>query len=516
MEIKLYQSNESDLLKRIFEVLDLKEEYRQQLLHPRYTLSENHASCLQAVKERIIQAKKNGEKVFVAGDYDADGVMATTIMKDLLDQLGIENGYYIPDRFKEGYGLNAKIVQMAYDKGYRLIITVDNGVKAFEAIDLAKSLGMDVIVSDHHLYDQELNGVIVVHPDLMEAPFHKMCGAGMALEIAKLFIEDPRHVVFAMIATIGDIMPLWDENRTIVLLGLKLLNQYRFLNICKLIDKKLPYDEVDMAFQLIPKINTIGRLEDESNPNMLVKYFLSKRLEEIDLVKNQINDKNKLRKELSKEMVDRCNALIQEEGFILLESEDFHEGMCGLAAGSIVRSHLRPCVILSKQDNLYKGSGRGIAGFDIHQYLSQYSDLFETFGGHKMAVGLSIYQSQLNQLKEHLKQDQIKIKEEAQWVIPVSVEEISLEVVSKIHQFKPYGEGFRLPLLYMDDFNVSKFQLIKGKYPKWTIEHHQKLEAISFQSDKKIIENPQFMIFEPTINTFNGQQSVSLLVKSVG
>lgn len=183
-------------------------------------LSVSKADCVLKACARLIEAKNNHEKVFVGGDYDADGICSTAIMKRTLDVFGIENGYYIPDRFKEGYGLNAKTVELAYQKGYSVILTVDNGVKAHDALQKAKQLGMFVIVTDHHEIEEEVEADIVVHPDYMESEFSYLSGAGVALEISRNLIgtgsEFDELVALCSVALIGDVMPEWKETRKLI------------------------------------------------------------------------------------------------------------------------------------------------------------------------------------------------------------------------------------------------------------------------------------------------------------
>ena len=209
----------SELVAKTFVYNGLNDRQIRQVLDDRSEYHENDDINLKKAVDRILEAKAKKQKVFVAGDYDCDGICATAIMKNTLDILKIENGYYIPDRFKDGYGLNCNIVSMVADKGYDLIITVDNGIKAYEALELASKLNIDVIVSDHHIIEKELDN-IVVHPQLMSDDFKGLCGAGVALQMSlKLIGENDLHDCLAMIATIGDVMELFNENRIIVKRG---------------------------------------------------------------------------------------------------------------------------------------------------------------------------------------------------------------------------------------------------------------------------------------------------------
>ena len=196
----------SSLVAKVLTKANLNDSQIQELLTHCDTLTKSNAKCVKEACKRILQAKDNHEKVFIGGDYDTDGICSTAIMKDVLDKLQIENGYYIPDRFKEGYGLSSHTVELAHAKGYSLIITVDNGVKAFDAIQKAKELGIDIIVTDHHQIDEEVPADIVVHPLYMEERFKYLSGAGVALELAlNLIGENETHIALAAIALIGDV-----------------------------------------------------------------------------------------------------------------------------------------------------------------------------------------------------------------------------------------------------------------------------------------------------------------------
>ena len=191
------------------------------------------------------------------------------------DKLQIENGYYIPDRFKEGYGLSSHTVELAHAKGYSLIITVDNGVKAFDAIQKAKELGIDIIVTDHHQIDEEVPADIVVHPLYMEERFKYLSGAGVALELAlNLIGENETHIALAAIALIGDVMPYWLETRIIIQKGIKLIQKGVLPSVSSLLRKDIEIDETAVAFQVVPKLNSIARMKDNSNVNTLVPFLL--------------------------------------------------------------------------------------------------------------------------------------------------------------------------------------------------------------------------------------------------
>lgn len=482
-------------------------------------LSFSNDKCVLDAVNRIKQAKENNEKVFIAGDYDADGICATSIMKDALDIYGVETGYYIPDRFVEGYGLNVDRVIQAHKKGYSLIITVDNGVKAFEAIVKAKSLGMDVIVSDHHTIDGEVIGDIIVHPDYMDDQFNSLCGAGVVLEISRVLIgENDYHTALACIATIGDMMPLWNENRNIVKHGLRIINEHKYKEFDMLLDNIDEVSEMDISFKLVPKLNAIGRLQEEgdpnSDPNNIVRhYFLSKNIANKIFMKENIININKKRQDKSKKMFNDAIKMVDDNSFIIIKDKDFNEGIVGLVAGKLSNLYNKPTIVFSEKEGLLKGSGRSIKGFDLHEFLNTVYKDYLSFGGHSQAVGLSIdindYDNFCNIVYEKYKDLTVKDVKDIAYLINES--DVSVDSVRELSYLYPFGQGFKLPDYALVDMKVNKFSLVKGIYPKYICDN---FEAISFNSEK-IIENPRVLIGNLSINKFRNVSKVSLNIKDI-
>lgn len=478
----------------------------KQILYPKDEYSMNDSSMLLKACDRIKKAQLNKEKVFIAGDYDADGICATTIMKNSLDQMQITNGYYIPDRFKDGYGLSPKIVKLAKEKGYSLIITVDNGIKAYEALACAKDLGIEVIVTDHHIYDQPIDN-IVVHPDLMSEEFKGLCGAGVALQIArKLIGENDINDVLAMVATIGDVMELFNENRTIVIKGLNKLDCC--LPIKVLLPSKKMITAQDIAFNVVPKLNCVARLDDNSNANVLVKYLLCKDVKAINNVAKQIESLNNKRKNISQKMAIEAMDKIKDEPFIIIEDDNFSEGMLGLVAGKIAKECNKPCLVLTAIDDIYKGSGRSIKGFDMHTFFKDFE--LASFGGHAQAVGLSIKKDEFVKFKQMVdeKMKSVKITDTLEEVISLSSNQINLANLKAFLKLEPFGQGFKKPLFYIDDHKIINVNLLKDKYLKLNFE--QGFEAICFNSKLKNINDPSYMVGNLEINEFRSIQSCCL------
>ncbi|NLC96451.1 MAG: hypothetical protein GX675_02645 [Erysipelotrichaceae bacterium] len=480
-------------------------------------LSFCNDKCVIDAVDRISQAKANKEKIFIAGDYDADGICATTIIKDSLDKYGVESGYYIPNRFTEGYGLNSERVNQAYQKGYSLIITVDNGVKANDAINKAKSLGMDVIVSDHHQIEENVNADILVHPDYMDDRFEGLCGAGVALQISrKLIGNDEFHTTLACIATIGDMMSLFKENRTIVKHGLKILNTHKYTIFDVLIDSNNKViTSSDIAFKLVPKLNAMGRLQELGNPNDIIRYyFLSNDIKEKIIMKDNIININKQRQYLSKKMYEKAITLMENEPFIIIESEDFHEGIVGLVAGKLSNTFNKPTIVFNNNNGILKGSGRSIKGFDLYGFLSEGFNELINFGGHSQAVGLSLDYNDYLKFKNKVlkKYKDISVKDIKDIAYLISENSLFIDDVLELDYLEPYGQGLKMPEFAITDLKVKDFNILKNKYPKYKFNN---FEAISFNENIVAIENPKLIIGSISINDFRGKQVISMNIKDI-
>ena len=454
------------LLARLMTAASLSDDQITELMDPDMHLSDSEAPCINACCERILLAAKNKEKVFIGGDYDADGICSTAIMKKTLDRLGIVNGYYIPDRFREGYGLSEKTVRLAHEKGYSLIITVDNGIKAYEAVSCAKQLGMDVIITDHHRIDGLPEADLIVHPDYMEEQFAYLSGAGVALEISrKLIGPDESLTALAAAAAIGDVMPLWRETRKIVLNGLDSMKRGVPAPLCALLYTPGKADWTSVAFQIVPKLNSVGRMNDLSNVNTVVRYLLLNDRDEISRFASQLEHVNTVRKQLSASMTKEAEKMITGEPFEIIFKDTFHEGICGLAAGKLASSLHKPVLIMAEAEGMIKGSGRSIPGFDMFSFFSGFPEL-QAFGGHEQAVGLTIRKEDLESFTERIlrrfSETVIEDVPDPQRLIPVRSDEITFENISSLEQIPLYPKEMNDILFELKDpVILSRYDTVK-------------------------------------------------------
>lgn len=483
------------------------------------------AMGMREVIDRILSAKKNNEKVLVCGDYDADGICATAILHDALQRCGIDSGFYIPNRLKEGYGLHPHTVEMAKERGYSLLITVDNGVKAFDALQRCRELEINTIVTDHHTIAQAVPCDLLLHSHTMGDAFVHLCGAGIALCIARALVgEIKEHVVLAAVASLGDVMPLWKETRKIVKRGLQYLNEGICLPIQSLRNKKTTkWDESTVAFQIVPKLNATGRLADLVNANNTVRYLLLNERRDILPVAAQIEALNQHRRQLSTKMNEFAQTLIcPDQRFLVLADEAFHEGLIGIIAGRLCEAYHRPTAVFAINGELAKGSIRSIESIDLRPIFADCPIPLLAYGGHKAAAGLTLKQVDLPRLTEYLQTRIIAAAIEAddheREVIPITMADLDWDAVAELERFAPFGEGFAQPLFYIEAFPVkAMLKLSQGKHVKWESLNH--VEALYFNAKDvyaKYDEQKQLSLLgHLATNQFRNEKKVNIFVSDV-
>ena len=479
----------------------------------------SEADCVKQAAERIVKARNNRELVFIGGDYDADGICATAIMKKTLDVLGITNGYYIPDKLKEGYGLRPETVRLAKQKGYSLIITVDNGVKATEAIEAAHELGMEVIVTDHHVIEEEVPGDIVVHPDYMEEAYSTLSGAGVALQISRMLIgNDKESIVLAAVAAIGDVMPLWKQTRSIVYEGLQYLNNGVMKPFRRLVSSSV-IDETTVAFEIVPKLNAISRMDDDSNVNTLVRYLLLKDERQIESYALQLEKVNTNRKNLSRRMTEKAEKLLHEEDFLLVYDQSFSAGVSGLVAGKIASSYHKPTLVFADAQDHLVGSARSVPGFNIYDFFSDFDDLL-AFGGHAMAAGLSIPRERLDdftkEVQQKMKDSGFIYQEEEIPAILCDADDITMDEITGLSLFNPYPKDIVQPIFALRNpvqLDVMKRQRV-SRYR--FANNCGGFDGVLFSyKGVEAKDDPSIIIGKPCLNHFHDRISCQLVIEEM-
>ncbi|MEY8543476.1 single-stranded-DNA-specific exonuclease RecJ [Dubosiella newyorkensis] len=463
----------SNLAQQVLNTLEPDLEKQEKWLEHNELYSCSESAEMLSFREVIEQAKEEGQKIFVAGDYDCDGIMATTIMVDGLRKFGCTVGFYIPDRIKEGYGLNTATIEQAYQKGYTILVTVDNGVKAQDALDLAASYGMTTIVTDHHTIEHEIDCDILIHPNYLEEQFSTLCGAGIAFEcVRSLGTDNSYHLLLAAIASVGDVMPVIKQTRRIIQQGIQLLNEKREMHISPFI-KDSKVNEVTLSFQVVPKINAVGRLCNMANVNNVVRYLLSEDPVEVSKLHKQIEEINDRRKKISDQMCNYAmNMVHPEDKVILIQSPGFHEGIIGLVAGKICATYDKPVIVGAQNVDGYKLSMRSPKGFHCMDFLGDFEE-FSVIGGHEQAAGFSIDLEAFGRFVQYVKTKSAnyswKKQEESSILIDPSM--ICIEDIESLDALRPFGPAFKLPMFKMEHPKIKTYYDFQNhKHRRYTLD----------------------------------------------
>ena len=482
-----------NFIEKLKQALNLTDEQYQEMIIPSSSLEiENPDNFINIdiATKRIFSAIEHNEPIMIYGDYDCDGICSTSILVNTFYKLKYKVGYYIPSRYSDGYGINVDMVNKIAEKGYKVIITVDNGVSQMEALTLAKEKGIDVILTDHH---EILNEVppcyTIVHPFYKKKEILPQCGAYVSFMLSiKLLGEiDDYLLSLASLATISDMMPLVKENRTIVKKGIEAISSNHFVHFYRLSLGEV--DEKELSFSIAPKINAIGRVKEDTSVNKVVKYFTAteaKDISKLALYIDEINEERKCICSLAYNSLQIDNSL---DKVIVVLFEDLKEGLIGLVASRILNNYNKPTIVFTKANNgLLKGSGRSLEGFSLAQSFKELEDIIEVYGGHALAGGLSIKEENFNLFKERinlLAQDKI-IKPKEKKIIPLEKEEFTYENYLELRKLSPFGEGNEEPYFsYTIECSQIKYIGNRKQHAKGTINDN--CSFICFNADKDLI-----------------------------
>jgi single-stranded-DNA-specific exonuclease len=436
--------------------------------------------------ERLAKAIRSGEKILVYGDYDVDGTTATSILYTFLKDFGVDVDYYIPHRFKEGYGINIEGIEYAAERNIRLIVSVDCGITAIEETKIAKDKGIELIICDHHnVGDAIPDAVAVLNPKRRdcEYPFDGLSGAGVAFKLVQgtlgtLGLSDKVAFQFldlVAISTASDIVPLIDENRVLMREGLKRINSDPRVGVKALLDLiQLEVGTIStssIVFSIGPRINAAGRMGDASKA---VKLLISEtpaeakaRAHELEAINIERRDKDNQTMEEAMSMVDREYNLDKISSMVL-HSPDWHLGVIGIVASRLVDTYCRPAIMLSTVDGVIKGSARSIKGFNIYEALQQCEDLLEQFGGHEFAAGLTIRPENLQAFKDRINEiaaedlSRQDFEPELQIDCVLDLSDIDMRFWKLLSQFEPFGPGNLRPTFVSRGVSVVGVPTIVG------------------------------------------------------
>lgn len=360
---------------------------------------------LEAV-ERIEQAIANNENILIYGDYDVDGTSAVALMYSYLSTDYEQIGYYIPDRYKEGYGISQAGIDFAVDNSFSLVIALDCGIKAVDLIAAAKGFGVDFIICDHHTPGENLPDAIVLNPKQSDCayPYDELCGCGVGFKLAQGInqkrggdVDDIYHLLDLVMVAIGaDIVPMTGENRVLAFYGLHLLNnnpRIGFKQLLQLANKSGELSVTDVVFTIAPRINAAGRID---SGNKAVELLLAETFEEVDDISKLINNHNEIRKGLDKEITQEALEIIANDDWLLnakstvVFKEDWHKGVVGIVASRLSESYYRPTIVLTESNGVAVGSARSVKGFNVYEAINKCSEHLTQFGGHFYAAGMTL------------------------------------------------------------------------------------------------------------------------------
>jgi len=448
--------------------------------------SPNQLKDMQKATKRVKKAIDNGEKIVVIGDYDVDGVVSTTIMKLFFDEIDVPLKWIIPNRFRDGYGLSPTLIPQI--EGYDLVITVDNGISAIDAALMCKERDIDLIITDHHLLPPNIPHAYAIVDQKQSScnfPYDDICGAQIAWYLIaslknslKVDIDIKSYLQFVSIAIIADMMPLIHINRAMVVAGMQLLNLSSTPSI-RAFKEYLDKDSFvsdDIGFQISPILNSAGRMDDAS---YAVEFLISKNIYDARVRLQKLVDFNDSRKaieqDITKKAIDKADT---NSSVIVVEGEDWNEGVVGIVAARISRHFEKPAIVLTRgEDGNYKGSGRSFSECDLFEITSNCREYLEKFGGHKAAIGLSLLSENLDNFKREIDKsyknknyDTIDIDPDI--VGELSFRDISFDLVDLIDRYEPYGQENAKPKFVSKDIKIVEVDTMGkgGEHLRFVLE----------------------------------------------
>ena len=491
---------------------------------------------------RINKAINSFEKICIYGDYDADGVTSTSLLYSYLSQCQANVMYYIPDREKEGYGMNINAIDTIKAQDVKLIITVDNGISAVKEIEYANSIGIDTVVTDHHTVPEVLpNAVAVVNPHRKdcESPYEDFAGVGvvfkliMALEDEFLDIEEllQKYSDICTIGTIGDIVPLTGENRVIVKYGLEILSLTERLGLRELMEESAIYGQPmssgKVSFTIVPRINACGRLALSEKSVQLLTSEDTKVAKDIA---KELGENNTQRKQIEREILQNIiadidkNPHIKNDRVIVVSGENYHAGVIGIVASRLREIFGKPVIVITKEGETSKASGRSLKGFSLIEAITYAKDCLLKFGGHPMAVGFSIKTKDIDNFRQ-------KINEYANKKPPVfdtitidcklNPQMLTTHLVKEMSMLEPYGASNATPVIGLYNMTIDNIAPVGGgKHLKLTISRDNKsLTAMRFGYSLetfpyKIGDNVNVAV-NLDLNIYNNIEYLSVIIKEI-
>lgn len=496
---------------------------------------------MEKTVDRIIKAIETKEKTIIYGDYDVDGITSITVLKKFLNERGLQVDYYIPNRLDEGYGLNDEAIKKIAEQGYTLMITVDCGISGIEEVKKATSYGIETIITDHHEQLETLpEAYAIVNPKRKDNtyPFRGLAGVGVVFKVIqaisqKLNLDEKEYLKYldiVCIGTISDIVPLVDENRVIAKLGLMLVKCTKNIGLRELI-KETGYKNVDsfmVSFGIAPRINACGRMGKQEEA---LELFLTDDYEKACTITKNLNQYNLQRQEIEKNIFDQAIEELQKENIdnlnsIVLAGENWHHGVIGIVASRITEKYFKPTILIGIENEIGKGSGRSVPGFDLHDALAQSAEYLEKYGGHEMAVGLSLNKDKIKDFKIHF--EQIAKDKNVKSIVPVikidceiGKKELNKQTVEQIKLLEPFGEKNKPPLISYKNLKIVSIRtLSEGKHLKLMLKDgNDTVNAIGFNLGELIndylIGDKVDVVGTLEINNYNCEEQIQINIKDM-
>lgn len=496
---------------------------------------------MEKAVSRITKALKNNENITIFGDYDADGITSTTILKRFFHDINNECNVYIPNRLNEGYGLNKNAIKKLSEDGTNLIITVDCGITAIEETKYAKELGIDIVITDHHEPGEEIpdaEAVVDCKREDNKYPFRELAGCGVAFKLTQALCKNLelnenqalKYLDIACVGTISDVVPLVDENRVIVKLGMLLLKQTKNLGLKQIINNAhfKEFNSMSVAFGITPRINACGRLGHQGEA---LELFTTDNQEKATELAKKMDEYNIQRQLEEKRIYDEAITLLQEEtqtngitNCIVLGHENWNPGVIGIVSSRITEKFYKPSILVCFDKDIAKGSGRSIEGFDLHKALMKCDKYLTNYGGHSLAAGLSLNTKDFEKFKNMINEYAEKNIKDEDLIPTINIDlkledsQLNIEDVEELKLLEPFGQSNEEPIFMITNLKVVSIKTLSdGKHLKLFLKNQNYLDAIGFNLGERANElkigDTIDIVGNLNINEFNNTKKVQMLLK---
>lgn len=432
-------------------------------------------SDMDLAVSRTVEALKKKEHICIVGDYDVDGITACSILINFFQEIGAKVSYYIPKR-EDGYGLSLVAIKFANQKGAKLIITVDNGISSQDEIEFARMLGIDVIITDHHEPNTIPNAYAVVNPKMRNSkyPFSELAGVGVAfnfllalrktLRDRNFFTKEPNlanYLDLVSLGTLADVVPLVDVNRIFVKYGLS--KSSKALDKLKAVSRiSSNLSAYDVAYKIAPRINSAGRLADA---NLAIDLFTTTQEVKMLKIASWLDELNIKRKSLQQKILQEAKSMVGNAKYLdaIVVSGKWHRGVIGIVAGNLARFYRKPSIVISEDSYLCVGSGRSVESINLFDVIKRNENLIDKFGGHKLAVGLTLKKEHIDPLRDAVNKEVAKLKVNTQNQLKVDLAcgmdlFDNSDLLDKLREFEPFGAGHEEPIFFVRNATLKDIQ----------------------------------------------------------